>query len=101
MIPKEAKVGMKIFQITYFMANRNIAEWTINKIEEHKVRLVDKKGRRTTMRLADLWKWDISLKDAIDTAIENNQEGIKEAKSNIKAQEGEVEELRKMKRGLI
>lgn len=101
MIPKEAKVGMKIFQITYFMENRNIVEWIINKIEEHKVRLVDKKGRRTTLRLADLWKWNTTLKEAVDTAIENNQEGIKEAKANIKSQEGEIQELRKMKRGLI
>jgi len=97
MIPNEVKVGMKIFQITYFMERRNIVEWTVNKVEEHKVRLIGKKGNRTTLEKSKLWRWDTSLKEAIDTAIQNNKAGIKEAKNNIKSQEGEIEELKKLK----
>ena len=100
MIPKEAKVGMKIFQITYFM-NRNISEYTINKIEEYKVRLIGKKGGRRTLGLTELWKWDTSLKEAIDTAIQNNKAGIRENNNHIIAQEGEIKELKKLKGGLL
>ena len=100
MISKEAKVGMEIFKITYFI-HREIAKYTIYKIEENKVRLIGKDGNKRTLGLSDLWGWDKSFKEAIDTAIQNNQDGIKEAESNIKAQRGEIEELRKMKLGLI